>query len=290
MKPPPFDYRRAESVDHALELLASEGEDAHVLAGGQSLIPMLNLRLVRPSALIDINGAGLDGIEATEGHLRIGATVRHRWLEQDPRVAEEAPLLAFAAALVGHPAIRTLGTLGGSLAHADPAAELPAAVLALDAEIEARSVRGLRTIPAREFFVGPFSTALAHDEMVIAVRVPRSPLSGSAYEELSLRAGDFAIAGVAASLTLYDDHVDSARIAVFGVAGTPLRAVEAEALLSSAPVDKLPVEDAVATVFGDATPRSDMHGSSSYRLALVRTLTRRAIGSALLRARARVRS
>lgn len=286
MKPPPFDYRRAESTEHALALLADGGDDAHLLAGGQSLIPMLNLRLARPSMLIDINDIGLDSIEVAEGYVRIGAMVRHGVLERDPRVLEGAALLAAAAALVGHPAIRTRGTLGGSVAHADPAAELPAAALALDAEIEVSSVRGLRTIEARDFFLGPYMTALASDEIVVTLTVLRSTGSACAYEELSERAGDFAIAGTAVALGLEDDHIDSARIAISGVSGTPVRAAEAEALLAGVRIDDdHRIDQAVATVCVGMELRSDIHGSTSYRRHLAQTLTRRAVASAIARAR-----
>jgi CO/xanthine dehydrogenase FAD-binding subunit len=278
VKPPPFDYKRATSVDDAFALLAAGDEDTKVLAGGQSLVPLLNLRLARPSLLVDVNRVpGLDDVRVDDGTINLGATVRHARLLTDPVVTREAPLLRQAAALIGHPAIRNRGTLGGSLAHADPGAELCAAMVALDAEIEIGSRRGMRTVPATDFFLGPFMSVLEPDELVLAVRVARHGDHGCAYEECAVTAGDFALAGVAA-LVHCDDagHLDAVRVAIAGAAGTAVPAPSAEELIGSTPeADR--IERVVGAVCAQVNPTGDIHASADYKRALVGTLVRRAL-------------
>jgi CO/xanthine dehydrogenase FAD-binding subunit len=214
MKPAKFDYLRPESLDEALAMLsADDGE--RPIAGGQSLLPLMNLRLARPSALIDVGRLPLRFIEEEPGGLRIGALVTHAELERSPVVRTRAPLLARAAHAVGHLAIRARGTLGGSLAHADPAAEELAAVIALDAELEVRSLRGVRTLRATELGLGPWTTALESDELVVAVRFSAPPL-GWGFSEFALRSGDFALAGACVALV-----AGGLRVAVFGPCPTP---------------------------------------------------------------------
>jgi CO/xanthine dehydrogenase FAD-binding subunit len=286
MKPPRFDYRAPRSLGEALDLLAAHGAEAKVLAGGQSLVPLLNFRLVRPAYLVDLNELpGLDGIGVEDGHLVIGAMTRQRAVETSSLVRERCPLLAEAMPQVGHVQIRNRGTVGGSLAHADPASELPAVVAALEGEMVLQSARGQRTVTAEQFFRGYLTTAAATDELLVEARIPVAPpRTGSAFVELSRRHGDFAIVGVAATVT-----VDAAgmcatcAIALTGVAGRPVVAREAARVLVGIP----PAPDAIADVgrrVSEAVePESDLHASSDYRKHLAAVLTRRA----LLRATAR---
>ena len=204
MKPAPFVYHRPDTLEDALALLAEHGEEAKPLAGGQSLVPAMNFRLAQPSVLIDLNRiATLAGIEPVDGGLRIGGMTRHRALEHSPVVARLAPLVAETMPFIAHPPIRTRGTLGGSLAHADPAAELPAVMLALGASIGVRSQAAARSVPATAFFLGLFTTSLAPDELLVDVTIPpMAPGSGWAMDEVSRRHGDFALAGAAAVVTL----------------------------------------------------------------------------------------
>ena len=234
MKLAPFAYARAGSTDEALALLAEGGEDAKLVAGGQSLLPVLAYRLVRPSRLVDVDGvAGLDGIVERDGELELGALVRHLTLERAP-LAGAHRLLALAAGQIGHVPIRARGTLGGSVAHADPAAELPSAALALDARVVARSSRGEREIAMADFVLGPFTNALAADEMVVALRVPGAAAGArAAFREFALRSGDFALASAAVVLALDDGaFVRSARIVIGAAGATPFRAEDAESALS----------------------------------------------------------
>ena len=268
MKPPPFAYARPSSLEEALALLAEGGDEAKPIAGGQSLMPLLAYRLVRPSHLVDLNGVGsLDGIEQRDGALVLGPLVRHAVLER-----AGLGLLSEAAALVGHLPIRVRGTIGGSLAHADPSAELAVAALALDAEIVARSTRGERTLPARDFFLGPFTTALAPDELVAGVRVRTTPGERAAFEELAIRAGDFALASAAVVA-----HGGGVRIALGGVGATPVRAHAAEDAVAGGELS----DEAIATAAGEAArecdPGSDQHASAAYRRELVAVLVERAL-------------
>ncbi len=287
MKPPRFDYLAPRSLDEALAHLAAHGDDAKVLAGGQSLVPLLNFRLVRPAYLVDLNEVtGLDGIRLQDGHLVIGAMARQRVVETSALARERCPLMTEALAQVGHVQIRNRGTVGGSLAHADPASELPAVVAALDGELVLQSARGRRTLSAERFFRGYLTTAAAPDELLAEVRVPVTPpRTGSAFVELSRRHGDFAIVGVAATVTVSAAGVCTAcSIALTGVGGTPVSAREAARAL----VGVAPSPDACAEVgrrVSDAVePEGDLHASSDYRKQLAGVLTRRALVSASARA------
>ena len=235
MKPPEFEYAQPGSLDDAVALLAGSAGEGKVLAGGQSLVPLMNFRLAAPALLIDLNRvAGLARLEPEGGRLRIGAMTRTRTLELDPLVRQTIPLLAAAASWIGHVQIRNRGTVGGSVAHADPAAELPALCLLLDAELIAVSSRGERSIPASEFFVGFLTTTLAEDEILTEVRLP-IPASGTrwGFHEYAQRRGDFALAGAAITLEPSVDGAGArARIVVFGTSDLPVRATPAEALLA----------------------------------------------------------
>ena len=291
MKPPPFDYARAESIDEAVALLARHEGGAKLLAGGQSLMPMLNFRLVRPDLLVDVNRIpGLAGIEAGDGALRIGALTRHRQLEVSETVGGRFPMLRAAVRHVAHLAIRNRGTLGGSLAHADPAAELPMMSLLLDARIEIHGPTGPRRIAARELFRSALTTDLAETEMLTRVELPfLPPGTGWGFEEVARRAGDFALAAAAATVTLAaDGRVAQARLAVMGAHDTPLRVPAAEALLTGETPDRDPVEAAARAARDAVEPFDDLHASADFRRHLVAALARRALESAARRAQGAV--
>lgn len=290
MKAAEFDYRRPDTLEEALRELAS-AEDAKVLAGGQSLIPMLNMRLSRPASLIDIGAIdGLAEIISTEDGLRIGAMARQRDVECSHLVAERCPLLVDALGLVAHPQIRNQGTVCGSLAHADPAAELPAAMLALDAVLQVAGPHGTRSIPAHEFFVSYLTTALGPGEILTAVEVPAtvSSLAGWACHEISLRPGDFPLCGAAAALARSTaGTLSDVRLALYGVADRPLRATASEDLLNgNQPTGEL-LEAAAELAARDLSPMSDIHASSAYRRRLARVIARRTLEQAIRRGAAR---
>ena len=233
MKPAAFEYQRVDSVEAAVAGLTSAGEDAKLLAGGQSLVPMLNFRLLQPSVLIDINRiAGLDRLEEREDSIRIGALARHHRLETDAMLARRLPVLHAAMAHVAHLAIRNRGTIGGSLSHADPAAELPMLAMLLDARLDIIGPSSQRQVAAADFFLGALTTDLAEDEMLTAVELPTLPAgTGWDFQEVARRAGDFALVALAATLTVSEGVITEARIALMGVGETPLRVPAAEALL-----------------------------------------------------------
>jgi carbon-monoxide dehydrogenase medium subunit len=292
MKPAPFDYVAARSLDEALSHLAAGGGEAKLLAGGQSLIPVLNFRLAQPGKLIDVNGVpDLDFVRReADGSLRLGALVRHRRLERDPLIERHAPLLFETAPHIAHPQIRNRGTLGGSLAHADPAAELPAVMVALGARFRLQSPRGERWIAAQEFFVGLFSTALAGDEMLVEVEIPTAaPRSGNAFLEAARRHGDYAMAGVAATVELDEAGTcRAARLVYLSVGDGPVLAVHAgAALLGRAPEADAIAEAARAARETDIDPLGDIHASADFKRHLVGVLTTRALGRAFERARGR---
>ncbi|MBI2615236.1 MAG: xanthine dehydrogenase family protein subunit M [Gemmatimonadetes bacterium] len=291
MKPAPFAYHRPQSVEEATGLLAQYGAEAKVLAGGQSLIPAMNFRLARPAVLIDLNGvAELSYIRAGNGSgLRIGAMTRQRAVERSGEVAAWAPLLHEAMPFIAHPQIRNRGTVGGSLAHADPAAELPAVALALNARCRVLSRRGTRTIGAGEFYTGLFSTALSPDEVLVEVEVPPPPRqSGWAFTELARRHGDYALVGIAVHVTLDQrGQCAAARIALLSVGDGPVLAVEAaRALPGQAPSAALIREAADAAATRDVDPPGDIHATAAYRRHLVAVLARRALARAFERAAA----
>ena len=289
MKPAPFAYHRPGSVDEALALLAQHGGDAKPLAGGQSLIPAMNFRLARPAVLVDLNRlTTLAGIRGGTGGLRIGAMTRQRTVERDTTIAQHVPLLAEALPHIAHPQIRTRGTVGGSLAHADPAAELPAVMVALGATFELHSPRGKRSVPAEEFYTGLFTTALAADELLVEIAIPpRTPRSGSAFMEVARRHGDYALAGVAAVLTLDDaGRCREARIALLSVGDGPVLAIKAaKAITGEKPTADAIQEAADAAASKDVDPPGDIHASAAYRRQLVGVLVRRALQRACERAR-----
>ena len=279
MKPVPFAYHRPASLDEALALMERYGADGRVLAGGQSLVPALNMRLAAPAALIDINRLpGLDGISLEPEGLVIGALARHEAVEASPLVARHAPLIAQAMPHVGHRAIRTRGTVGGSVALADPAAELPACLVALDAIVRVAGRGSRRDIPAQRFFRGIYTTDLAPGEIVTAVVVPPiGPGWRSRFDELARRHGDYALVGLAAHCRIEAGVIREARLAFCGVGATPVRASRAEAALSG----RRPVADVVAEVGRaldtDLDPPGDVHASAALRRHLARVLLARAV-------------
>jgi len=265
MIPAPFEYVAAESPAHALELLAEHGDEAKLLAGGHSLLPMMKLRLAMPEVLIDIGRLDeLAGVSTDGADLVIGATTRHADLAASDLVRTEAPLLAYAAAQVGDPQIRHRGTIGGSLAHADPAADLPMALVALGGSVELQGAGGSRLVSAEDFFQGFFETAMQPDELLTAVRVPRRPGVPWGYQKFVRRSNDWAIVGVAA--------VDG-RIALANMGSTPLRAKAAEEALAGGAT----AADAAAHAADGTSPGDDMHADKDYRRHLTRVLTRRAL-------------
>jgi carbon-monoxide dehydrogenase medium subunit len=283
LKPPPFEYFAPQTLEEALSLLAEHGEDAKVLAGGQSLVPLLALRLARPSALIDLGRVpGMDQIRRDDGHVVVGAMARERAAERSGVVASGIPLLAEALPLIGHVAIRNRGTIGGSAAHADPAAEIPAVAVALEAEIVAASAaKGERTIPATDFFQGFFTTALEPDEVLTEVRFPVMPAgTGVAFEEAARRHGDFAMVGAAVVVRLEGAKLSDVRLALTGVSDTPLRCRAAEQTLIGSDCTPEAVDQAIAEATASLTPPSDLHGTSNYRRHLAGVLLRRAIARA----------
>jgi CO/xanthine dehydrogenase FAD-binding subunit len=287
MKPAQFEYDDPQTEDEALDLLARHGDDCKVIAGGQSLVPLMNFRLARPARLIDINRIdSLSYIRREEGCLRIGAMARHTHLEHAEEVARGWPLLTEAVGWVGHAQIRNRGTIGGSVAHADPAAELPAAFAALDASFVVRSKRGSRTIGWDEFFVSEFTTALAPDELVTAVEVPAlDPGTGTAFVEYARRHGDFALGGAAAIVKLgRDGRCERATIALLSAGPAPVRAEAAEQQLRGAKLDDSSIRAASAEAVKGLRPTSDLHGSTEYRIGLLRTMTERALTKAAQRA------
>jgi CO/xanthine dehydrogenase FAD-binding subunit len=286
VKPTAFDYHPATSTDEAVGLLSELEGDVKVLAGGQSLVPLLALRLARVDHLIDVNRVPeLAGIRV-DGGLRIGAVTRHRTAEMSPAVARHAPLLAAALGYIGHTAIRTRGTIGGSLAHADPAAELPAALLALGGSVKARSRRGTRTIEAADLFTGFLTTSLEPDELLTEVVLPPwRESTGWSVQEFCRRSGDFAIAGAAATLSLTaDGRVAEARIALIGVAPTAIRATGAEEVTTGQRPSGELWAAAADRAIEDLDPPSDLHGSAAYRRQLSRAMVRRALSEAAWRA------
>ncbi len=287
MKPAAFDYLAPRTLDEALEVLSERGDDAKVLAGGQSLVPLLNMRLARPGVLVDLNRLpDLAYVRADDGGLAIGALTRQRALERSELTASRSPLLVAATGFIGHPAIRNRGTVGGSLAHGDPVSELPCAMTALEATVVVRGQAGQRAIPASDFFLSVFTTALQPGEVVVEIRVPGQPArTGWGFEELARRHGDFAIVGVAALLTLdASGNVARTRLAYAGAGERPIRTRRAEAAL----VGQQPTADAIAaaaqTAAEELDPPSDLHGTAAFRRTVAVALTRRALAAARERA------
>jgi carbon-monoxide dehydrogenase medium subunit len=273
-----FEYVVPGSVAEAVDVLRRFGGDAKVIAGGQSLVPLLNYRLAAPRAIVDINGLPLDGVRVDGGRLRLGALTRHATLEESDVIRTACPLLREAAGLIGNVRVRTLGTLGGSLAHADPAAELPMVMLALDARFTAVGPAGARVIPVAEFFTGYLTTALRSDEVLTEIDVPATPTSGHAIEEHSRRAGDFALVAVAALVWLArDERIADVRLAFGGVGPAPVRARAAEDALRGQPPSAEALERAATMAAGAIEPAGDAFASAAYRKLLARVLARRAL-------------
>jgi CO/xanthine dehydrogenase FAD-binding subunit len=289
VKPAPFVYLAPHGLDEAVALLAEHGSDAKLLAGGQSLVPAMNFRLAQPAVLVDLNGvAELDGIAPTdEGGVSMGAMTRQRAVEHSALVAARAPLLAEAMPWVAHMQIRTRGTIGGSLAHADPAAELPAVACALGATLRLRGHGGERHLLADQFFTGLFATALQPGELVVGVTWPApSPRQGTAFLEVSRRHGDFALTGVAVCVALdVSGACSAARVALLSVGDGPVVSARVAAVLvGEQPTDAV-LTAAAEALDQDLDPPSDIHASAAYRRQLARVLTRRALATAFARAR-----
>jgi carbon-monoxide dehydrogenase medium subunit len=280
MKPPVFEYHDPETVEEVLDLLSQYGEDAKILAGGQSLMPMLNFRLARPAHLIDINRVdGLATASTSADTLTLGAMTRQRALERSAQVYGWCPLVRRALALVGHPQIRNRGTLGGSLAHADPAAELPAVALALGARLVLRQSGGQRVVAAQDFFVTQLMTVAQPDELLVEVQLPVWPVNtGYGIQEVAMRRGDFALGGAITVLTFgANRRIEAARVVGFGIANRPIRIESAEAVLVGAnPTDEA-FAQAAAVVSQAVDPPSDIHASAAYRRRLSGALTKRAL-------------
>ncbi len=289
MKPAPFEYAAPESLETALVLKAQHGDDAKFLAGGQSLIPAMNFRLVQTALLVDVNGlADLNYIRAEQGELHIGALTRQRQLERDPLVKQHAPLLYEAMPHVAHPQIRNRGTLGGSLAHADPAAELPVISLALDAKLKIQSSNVTRWVTAREFFKGLFTTELTSEEMLTEVILPPlPPHTGTAFIEFARRRGDYALMGVAAVVTVdAAGKCQAARLVYLNAGDGPVDAGQAAAMLKDQAFNPKLAETVAQAAEQELSPMGNVHASADYQRHLARVLTRRALKTAFERAQA----
>ena len=289
MKPAPFDYYVPRALGEALQILNEAGADGRVLAGGQSLMPMLNCRIINPAVVVDINRiAGLDGLHADADHLTVGALVRHAELLRSAEVREGWPLLAEATTQVAHMAIRNRGTVCGSVSHNDPSAEHPSVLVTMRGTVMIAGANGRRELLAEEFFTGMLSNALEPGEMVVALRYPRTPPNtGVAFVEFARRLGDFAIAGAAAMLTMRDSVCTEARLTITGMGEGPFRARDAEARLTGrklhAEEAQRAIADAAANIVAAVDPADDVHASSSYRRHLAGVMASRAMQSALIR-------
>ena len=286
MIPGQFEYHAPSTLDEALALLAEHGSDARVLAGGQSLIPLMKLRLASPAVLIDLNGVdSLSGIEEQDGQLRIGAMTRHSALERSELIGSRYPLIADAAAVIADPLVRNRGTTGGSLAHADPAGDLGSVMTALGAEVVVNGPGGERTLPIDELLLGPFTTTLEEGEILTEVRVPQpAERSGGAYEKLERKVGDFATAAVAVQLTRENGSCASIGIGLTAVGPTTIRASEAEDALRGGSLDEDALRAAAVLAAAASDPAADLRGSEEYKRDMVRVLTLRALRRAIERA------
>jgi carbon-monoxide dehydrogenase medium subunit len=283
MKPPRFRYRPVSSAAEAVEFLSEHGDDAKVLAGGQSLMPVMNMRLMRPSYLVDLNGAsGLDYIREEGAEIRIGAMTRHRTIEDSPVIAQHCPLVSLAMPYVGHTAIRYRGTIGGSLAHADPSAELPNALTTLDAQVVVTGPSGERVVDLSELYITYFTSTLGTDELITEVRVPKQPAgAGASVRQIVRRHGDFALVGVMAASDPDSGRAKRVRVTAMGVAGVPLRLDDVERLLEGRePSDEL-LAEAAHVAEQAVEPESDMHASADYRRKMTGVLMKRAVAEAV---------
>jgi aerobic carbon-monoxide dehydrogenase medium subunit len=287
MIPAAFEYHAPASLDDATALLARLGEDAKILSGGQSLIPLMKLRLTRPSHVVDINGIpGLSYIREADGVLAIGALTRESELEESEIIRTRYPLLHDTCKVIGDPLVRNLATIGGNLAHADPANDHPATMLALGAELVARGPNGQRRLPIASFFTGPFETVLGPGELLVEIRIPApAPRSGGAYVKLERKVGDFATAAVAVQLTLgADGTCEQAGIGLTNVGLTPIKAVQAEISMRGRHLDDMTMAQAAQIASAASQPIADLRGSVEYKKDLVRVLTVRALRKAIQRA------
>jgi carbon-monoxide dehydrogenase medium subunit len=286
MKPPVFDYVAVPTVEQALAALAAAGGEGKILAGGQSLMPMLNFRLLRPTILIDINPIKeLATIEDKGGSILIGALARHHQVETSDLIAQYFPIVAHVMTCVAHLAIRNRGTIAGSLAHADPAAEWPMLAVLLDATIHIASPAGRRTVKAQDFFLGALTVDLGPEDLIVGVELPKlADRTGWGFEEVSRRHGDFALAAAAATMTVEDGVVAQARLALTGVGPKPLRIADAEAALAGQSLSDDRLARAVEAVRAAITPETDLHASADYRRHLAGVLARRALQAAFTRA------
>lgn len=287
MKPAPFGYHAPTSTSEAVDLLSEFGDQGRVLAGGQSLLPLMNFRITRPENLIDINPVSeLDYIRANNGALTIGACARQSALEVSREAAEHAPLLVEAVGYVAHPPVRNRGTVGGSVAYADPASELPAAVLAMDGEMMVTGAGGERTVSAADFFRGPYANACSADELLTEVRVPAWPDgTGHAFLEFRRKHGSYALMGTAVLVHLDGENVDRVAITLCGLGETPVRAREAEELVAGNAPETGLFEEAAEAAVGGLNPLPDPKGSPEYRRKLAKVFIRRALGLAVRRAK-----
>jgi len=282
MKPAKFEYVLPSTVDAAVEALVAANGEGKVLAGGQSLLPLLNFRMARPAVLVDLNGIkGLSYIEDRGGCLAIGALTRHHALEQSSLIAAKLPVMSAAMRHVAHLAIRNRGTIGGSLSHADPAAELPMLAMFYDAAITVQGPAGRRTIAAEEFFVDALTNCLEPEEIVVEIEFPVLRHDGWGFEEVARRFGDFALASVAVSIRRGQAGLEDARVAVMGVADTPLRLREAEQELMAMELDERTPERFSEIVVSKVSPNGDLHASAEYRKHLLAQLSKRALQTAL---------
>jgi len=279
MKPPPFDYEAPSSLDQVLDLLADAQDGATILAGGQSLIPLLNMRFARPELVIDINRVeGLDTIAISEAAVSLGSTVRLGVLEHDAGVRSVLPVLGRASSFVAHPQIRARTTVGGTLSHADPSAALPAIAVGLGAMIHLRSRLGSRTVAAEDFFESLFSTSKEPDEIVVSVDFPLHPGLAFTYDEISRRQGDFPFAGLCLGVSVENGVIVEARAAAAGISDVPQRLVGVEGALIGRPIAEV-ADDAANAAAAEVNPPADIHGTSDFRRGLLRSLVRRAIAT-----------
>jgi len=288
MIPPAFEYLRPKTIPEAIAFLQQYGDDAKILSGGQSLIPMMKFRLARPGYLVDINRiSGLSYIKEEGGYLKIGGLTRESDLESSDLIRAKYPIILDTARVIADPQVRNMATVAGNLAHGDPANDHPATMLALGAQVVATGPKGERVIPIEEFFVSLFTTALQPDEIVTEIRIPTPPArSGGAYLKLERKVGDFATAAVAAQVTLDDKGIcQKVGIGLTNVGPTPLKAGKAENFLRGKNADQSNIEQAAALAAADAQPSSDLRGPAEYKKALVEELTRRALMRAVERAR-----
>jgi carbon-monoxide dehydrogenase medium subunit len=286
MIPSQFEYSAPQTLDEAISLLGEHGPDAVVLAGGQSLIPLMKLQLALPEHVVDINGiAGLSGISEDNGFLRIGSLTRENDLERSEIVRSRYPILYDTAVVIADPLVRNMATVGGNLAHGDPANDHPATMLALGAQVAAVGPAGERVIPVSDFFEGPLTTALDHGEILTEIRIPTPPAgSGGAYLKLERKVGDYAIAGVAALVTVADGVCQQAGIGLTNVGSTPVKAGAAESFLMGKRLDDETIREAAQLASQDADPTADLRGSEEYKRDMVRVLAGRALRLALERA------